>query len=648
MNKQSTCGGRTRPLRLLSALMLVAVAILFSVEPVLAASTRVDSVRVWRAPDHTRVVFDLSGAVDHKLFPLKNPSRLVVDIDNAKNVSSLSSLDLSKTPIKRIRSAQREQNDLRFVFDLKGDINPRSFFLKKHAGKPDRLVIDFYDENTVTEKTVEVVAQAASVSSRRNILIVIDAGHGGEDPGAIGPKRVKEKDVVLDIAKKLAAKIDQTEGYSAKLTRTNDYYVPLRKRRDFARKHRADLFVSIHADAFKTPDAKGASVFALSRRGATSETARFLARKENDADLIGGVGDVSLSDKDDILKGVLVDLSMTATLGSSLDAGKHILREMDSIAHLHKSSVEQAGFLVLKSPDVPSLLVETGFISNPKEAKKLSTSDYRNKMAQSIYTGIRGFFEKNPPAGTYIAWKQNGGKIEDIASHKVISGDTLSDIALRYNVTISELKRINNLKGNSINIGQVLKLRDVSPKTEPQQLATVTTHKVSSGETLSGIALRYDLSIVELKEMNGMIRNTINVGQILKVKKVEKVSEVARVPEAVTSPSVDALPESHKVTNGETLSGIALRYGLSIAEIKKINQLESSAIRVGQVLKLSNVELSATVPKSHIHKVASGETLSEIALRYSSSVNAIKKENKLDGSGIRIGQTLIVPVVEEG
>jgi N-acetylmuramoyl-L-alanine amidase len=510
------------------------------------ASSSVEGVRVWRAPDNTRIVFDLSDAVAHKIFPLKGPARLVIDIENTRNSADLSSLDLVETPIKRIRSATRDKNHLRFVLDLKDDVSPRSFVLKKHAGKPDRLVVDLYDKDTVTEKTVELVAAAASVSSRREILVVIDAGHGGEDPGAIGPGRVQEKTVVLDISKRLYAKINSTKGYRAKLTRTNDYYLPLKKRRDFARQHRADLFVSVHADAFKTPYAKGASVFALSQRGATSETARFLARQENDADLIGGVGDVSLKDKDEILKGVLVDLSMSATLGSSLDAGSHILKKMGGIAHLHKNTVEQAGFLVLKSPDVPSILVETGFISNPEEAKKLSSARYREQMADSIYTGIREFFEKNPPGGTYIAWKQNGGKdiavvaassgtsSSNISSNSsamqsvyiVASGDTLSGISYRLNVTINELKRLNKLKGNTISVGQKLVVSEASE--EPVSRLRVAdsgqssrTHKVSGGETLSGIALRYQSSVAAIRRQNNLNGNSIRIGQRLIIPSVD-------------------------------------------------------------------------------------------------------------------------------
>lgn len=259
-------------------------------------------------------------------------------------------------------------------------------------------MVDLFDKNNAVVKTVKQVTAKAS-TKKRNIIIAIDAGHGGEDPGALGPKIGKSRpleNVVLAISKELAKLVDSEPGYRAELVRTGDYYIPLRNRRNIAREKRADLFVSIHADAFKDKRAKGASVFALSRRGATSETARFLAQKENEADLIGGVGNVSLEDKDQVLAGVLVDLSMTATLSSSLDVGGRVLKSMDSVAKLHKPQVEQAGFAVLKSPDVPSILVETGFISNPDEAKKLSSSYYRKNMAKSIFKGIKSYFNQYP------------------------------------------------------------------------------------------------------------------------------------------------------------------------------------------------------------------------------------------------------------
>lgn len=432
------------------------------------ATTRVDSVRVWRAPDHTRLVFDLSAPVEHKLFTLSNPSRLVIDIESADLKGSLSGLELKESPIKTIRSAPRNGGDLRVVLDLSSVIQAKSFMLRKHGDKNDRLVVDLFDRDKKTEKTVQQVVQGHS--GRRDIVIAIDAGHGGEDPGALGPKmgrhRLHEKDVVLAISKQLKTLIDAQKGYRAELIRTGDYYIPLRKRRDLAREKRADLFVSIHADAFKNPKANGASVFALSRSGATSETARFLAKKENEADLIGGVGSVSLDDKDAVLRGVLVDLSMTATLGSSLQVGDKVLKNMDSVARLHKKQVEQAGFAVLKSPDVPSILVETGFISNPDEAKKLNSQYYRKNMSKAIFKGIRQHFEAMPPAGTYIAYVKNGGDPKSSShaattpnvEHVIARGDTLSAIARRYDVSVSQIQKANRLSNSAIRVGQRLKI----------------------------------------------------------------------------------------------------------------------------------------------------------------------------------------------
>jgi len=523
------------------------------------ASITVDSLRVWRAPDHTRVVLDMSGAVNYQLFSLENPHRLVVDIINASNRASLSKPAFTEKNalVKRARSAVRNGDDLRLVFDLSSGAKPRSFLLTPNKGKPHRLVIDLYDKNTDTKKTVNTVAgQSVSNASAsttnaivkfkkrqlRDVIVVLDAGHGGEDPGAIGPRKTQEKVVVLDIAKRLATLINKERGFTAHLTRTDDYFMPLRKRRDKARELRADLFISVHADAFNKPQANGASVYALSRRGATSEAARFLAQQENEADLIGGVGDVNLEDKDEVLRGVLVDLSMTATVGSSLEIGKEVLKEMKGVARLHKKQVEQAGFLVLKSPDVPSILVETGFISNPKEEKLLSTSSYRQKMAKSIFKGVKDYFYAKPPPSSYVAWKKNGSKESDLIIsvagtsstlvtpagtivrsttppvtnnivHKVVSGDSLSAIGERYRVSVIKIKQLNKLKGNNIRTGQILTISEVAYT----PVSKTITHKVSSGETLSEIAQQYKVSYVTLKSRNKLNSSTIKVGQVLTI-----------------------------------------------------------------------------------------------------------------------------------
>ena len=480
-----------------------------------AWSITVDGVRLWRAPDHTRIVFDLSGAVEHKIFQLDSPSRLVVDIDRTALITSFSNLNFDNTPITGIRAAKRDREDLRIVLDLRSSIQPRSFILKRHGDKPDRLVIDLYDKVTATQKTVQ---QITAATGRRNIIIAIDAGHGGEDPGAIGPNKVREKDVVLAISKELAKLINAEPGFKAELIRTGDYYIPLRKRRDLARKKRADVMVSIHADAFKTAAAKGASVFALSRRGASSETASFLAARENKADLIGGAGNISLEDKDDLLAEVLVDLSMTASLNASLNIGGHVLNEMKRVAVLHKPKVEQAGFAVLKSPDVPSILIETGFISNPGEAKKLSTSKYRKKMASSIFTGLKRHFNKNPPADSYIAWKKQGGN----AQHLVVRGDTLSGIATRYGVTPTAIRKANQLDSSSIRIGQklIIPYAVTAEQTDANKSASrrkIVEHIIARGDTLSDLAQQYKVSVADIRKLNNLASSAIRIGQKLKI-----------------------------------------------------------------------------------------------------------------------------------
>jgi N-acetylmuramoyl-L-alanine amidase len=410
-------------------------------------AVEVHEVRLWRAPDHTRVVFDLTGPAEHKLIVLDNPSRIVLDVENTSLEASLASLQLAGTPVKLVRSGVRDGGDLRVVLELSSPIDPRSFILKANDQAGDRLVLDLYDK--VPQQARKAVTKTDRQSGKRDIIIAIDAGHGGEDPGAIGPKRRREKDVVLAIAKELNSLLKADRGFQPTLIRTGDYYISLRGRRDLARKRQADLFVSIHADAFKRKEAHGASVYALSTKGATSTAARYLAQRENEADLVGGV---SLSDKDDVLAGVLADLSMTSTLDNSLKLGSKVLRRVDGIAKLHKKSVEQAGFAVLKSPDIPSILVETGFISNPAESKLLASRSYQKKMARAIHAGIREWFLAHPPSGTLIAWQKN----EAGQQYTIARGDTLSGIAHRFNISLNDLKSHNGISGSNIRVGQTL------------------------------------------------------------------------------------------------------------------------------------------------------------------------------------------------
>ena len=420
-----------------------------------ALAVDVHDVRLWRAPDHTRVVFDLTGPAEHRLLTLENPDRIVLDVSGATLKASLAALDLTSTPISLVRSGVRDGRDLRVVFDISEGVDPRSFALKANAQAGDRLVLDLYDRNPVSEKAVAaepVKTSAATDRGSRDIIIAIDAGHGGEDPGAIGPNRQREKDIVLAISRELESLLKRDEGFRPTMIRTGDYYVSLKGRRDLARQRQADLFVSIHADAFTRREANGASVYALSTRGATSTAASYLAQRENAADLIGGV---RLGDKDDVLASVLTDLSMTNTLDHSLKVGAKVLSRMDTVARLHKRNVEQAGFAVLKSPDIPSILVETGFISNPGEAQKLSTRAYQQKVAQAIHAGIRDWFLAQPPPGTLIAQRKQQGDQE----YTIARGDTLSGIAQRFNVPVRRLREHNGLRDSShIMVGQTLKI----------------------------------------------------------------------------------------------------------------------------------------------------------------------------------------------
>jgi len=411
-------------------------------------AAEVEGVRLWRAPDHTRLVFDLSGPAEHKLFTLSGPHRVVVDIADTKLQAQLDALDLKDTPIAQVRHARHNKKDLRVVLDLKQQIKPRSFALRRHEQLPDRLVIDLYDKVKSEEKTLQ------QVSRERDIVVVIDAGHGGEDPGALGPGRLREKDVVLAIAKQLNKRINGKRGFSAKLVRSGDYYVAHRDRVNFGRKRGADLFVSIHADAFTRKDARGAGVYAVSTRGATSETARFLAQRENESDLIGGAGSLNLGDKDDTLAGVLLDLSMTATMNASLDIGASVLSQLGSVTHLHKKRVEQANFAVLRSPDVPSILVETGFITNPQESKRLRDPKFQRKLAQKISDGIVAHFSSRPPAGTWLAANQDAKE----RRHVIARGETLSGIAARYKISVAALKKANGINTSIIRVGQTLSI----------------------------------------------------------------------------------------------------------------------------------------------------------------------------------------------
>jgi N-acetylmuramoyl-L-alanine amidase len=404
-----------------------------------ATAASVSAARVWPAPDYTRVTFESAGAIEHKVFTLESPDRLVLDLEGVDMTGALTGLTEkigdSDPYVKAVRVGRFRPGTVRLVFDLKASVKPQVFALPPVGSYSHRLVLDLYPvvppdpliafldryqaqrdpaasperpapagETAAARADTEPPAAAAGKeappalkgrpASIRMITIVIDPGHGGEDPGALGRSGTQEKDVTLAIARKLKERINREPNMRAVLTRDGDYFIPLQTRVEKARRVNADLFVSVHADAFIKPHARGSSVFALSERGATSVAARWLAKRENEADLIGGV---NLDVKDRYLKQTLLDLSQTATINDSLKLAKAVLSELGEINTLHKAQVEQAGFAVLKAPDIPSILVETAFISNPEEESRLKSESYQAKLADALLQGIKRYFARNPP-----------------------------------------------------------------------------------------------------------------------------------------------------------------------------------------------------------------------------------------------------------
>jgi N-acetylmuramoyl-L-alanine amidase len=516
----------------------------------------IESVRVRSELERSRIVFDLNDAVDYRAFQMRNPNRVVIDIQNINYPKSLAlpatgdenQVDGFKV-LDRMRYAVRNESGLRIVLDLSDRVDLQHTLLPPRQNYGHRLVVDLYraasnssaksiapsrqtkaesnqpstpvkspsikkplsgdqlvaerikgaisatnteqnmpdngaralallngeafDEPATAATQVEPaaikasnkqqiankaapadsspmtrrpVSKAVSRKPPRDVVVAIDAGHGGHDVGAIGPKGTYEKNIVLQVSRELAAAINKQYGMRAVLTRSSDTYVGLRQRMQRARQQQADLFISIHADAFKDRRVKGSSVYVLSQHGASSEAARWLAENENAADLVGGV---SLGDKDDVVKSVLIDLSQTASIDASIDAADTVLAALKKLGKVHKPAVQHAGFMVLKSPDIPSLLVETAFISNPSEEAKLRSKSYQRKLAQALSGGVMSYFNDHPLPDTRFADSYR-------RQHKVNNGDTLSEIAERYAVSMESIKLANEMSRDRVRTGEIL------------------------------------------------------------------------------------------------------------------------------------------------------------------------------------------------
>lgn len=415
-----------------------------------AQAATVENIRIWSENGKTRVVLDLSEPAAHSIFTLRGPDRLVVDLKSSRLSKSLAKLPGGTGSVAGIRSAVRANGQLRVVLDLNEAVRSRTFTAGPNSQYGDRLVIDLQRSGHV-----QAVKRASEgYKPGRDIVVAIDPGHGGHDPGAIGKAKTREKDIVLQISRTLAARINAEPGMKAVLIRNGDYYVDHRKRMAIARKSQADLFISVHADAVEDRRATGSSVYALSLKGASDEAARQLAERENASVRVGGV---TLEDKDEVLASVLLDLSQNASLSASLDVGSKVIRELAGLGKVHRHTVQQAGFLVLKSPDMPSILVETAFISNPSEERKLRDNAHQGRLADAILAGVRNYFYSNPPPDTRIAMEMSRTPVKEVR-HVIGRGDTLSEIAERYNVSPSAIRSANKLSGDRIRVGQTLNI----------------------------------------------------------------------------------------------------------------------------------------------------------------------------------------------
>jgi N-acetylmuramoyl-L-alanine amidase len=415
-----------------------------------AAQNKIDSVRIWPSPANTRVVLDMQNAPEYSYFTLANPQRLVIDLAKTSQDVDFSKFENNSEVIKKIRKSKaKDSQSTRVVIDLQRQTTIQVFALPPTAPYGNRLVIDLVDSETEAQVTV---LNRQGVNDERDILIVLDAGHGGEDPGSIGSKGSYEKDITLSIAKKLAVLINNEPGLNAMMTRSGDYYISPNKRPEIARKHKADLFVSIHADAFTTPQPSGASVWVLSMRRANSELGRWMEQTERHSELLGGAAEVIKDTANErYLTQALLDMSMDHSLATSYDLGKQVVSQLKKVTRLHKRTPQAASLAVLTSPDIPSILVETGFISNPDEEKNLNWDKFRSQLASSIFNALVTHFKAAPPDGTLWAMQR-----QETRTHKVQSGESLSLLAQRYNVQVSTLKKANNIHGDMVKIGQVL------------------------------------------------------------------------------------------------------------------------------------------------------------------------------------------------
>ncbi len=557
------------------------VATFLLIIPNLAFANVVQSFRVWPSPDETRVVIDLGSEADYSYFSLSRPNRLVVDLKDTRMKAKLP-IYVSNSPVlKRIRkSSSPEVGTYRLVFELKKSVRAELFKLKPTPGGQygHRLVIDLPHANKTAAaaskpaKSTTRGKDMSSVKPAQEVLIVIDPGHGGEDPGSIGPSRRKyEKDAVLSISRKVAAQLNAIPGIKTRLTRSGDYFVNLNRRVAIAREIDAHLLISIHADAFTSPRPRGGSVFVLNTRRANTEIARWVENHEKQSELLGGSGHAFVTNtKDRNVNQTLLDLQFSHSQKEGYKLATDILSEMGRVAHLHNDKPINTSLAVLRSPQIPSVLVETGFISNPTEERLLFQRSHQDKLAQAITKAVVKYLKSNPPEGTVFSPSARP------MVHIVKRGESLSVIANQYGISSKALMSENNLKSTGLAIGQKLKIPSVGSIKVPSQPITVETetiiHTVKSGEFLGKIASYYKVKVSDIRRENSLKSDRLWVGQKLKITVAVKDKPIRK----------------HKVSRGEYLGKIASKYGVSVESIRKVNKLRSDQLSVGQVLIIPN------------------------------------------------------------
>lgn len=549
-----------------------------------------NNIRVWPAPHETRVVIDMAFEPSYSYLTLKNPDRIVLDLnDTSINFSLPKTVKNSQILSKIRKSTPQKKGAYRLVFELKNKSALRIFKLEPNGAYGHRVVIDFPHKKTfttpkvITKKTTSIAKPDAKTSvistpavipsetksvpplGTADIIVAIDPGHGGNDPGAIGPRRKYEKHITLSIARQLRSKINAIPGMKAVLTRDGDYFVDLNKRTEIARKQGAHLLVSIHADGYHTSQPRGASVWVLSRRRANSEIGRWIEKHEEQSNLLGG-GALLNNNEDEYLSRAVLDLQFSNSQKEGYEVATRVLKEMGKVTKLHKSSPEHASLAVLKSPDIPSLLVEAGFITNPEEETLLLTTWYQQKISNAVYKGVLAYFKEFPPYGTLMAQKNKSIK------HRVLSGQSLSVIAQKYNTTISTIKTANSLKSNTVKTGQILTIPTRSilstqyVQASSNTKSTAQVHLVKSGDFLSQIAYDYGVTTKSIHQNNHLSSDKLLIGQKLKIY------------------GGTLKNKQHKVKRGDYLGKIANNYGVTIKNIRLANRLRSDELEIGQTL----------------------------------------------------------------